>query len=71
MTQESQSNEPNAKDPQNGPDEEMRRKFREALDKKHAHGGPNAPDRSGRSKAAGKHDAETGGTQQMFRRKSG
>lgn len=65
------ANEPQENEPQHGADEETRRKFREALDKEHAHGGPNVSDRSGRSKAAGKHDAETGGNQQMFRRKSG
>lgn len=71
MAQESQPQESQVDEVQPEADEEMRRKFREALDKKHAHGGPDVSDRSGRSKAAGKHGAETGGNQQMFRRKSG
>lgn len=54
-----------------GPDEETKRKFREALEKKHAHGGRDVSDRSGRSKVSGAHGAETSGAQQMFRRKSG
>lgn len=51
--------------------EEMKAKFREALDKKQAHGGRDVSDHSGHGKVAGAHDAETSGTQQMFRRKSG
>lgn len=70
MTQEPHSQDSQPKEPQHEADEETRRKFREALDKKHAHGGPDVSDRGGRSKAAGKHGAETGGNQQMFRRKS-
>ncbi|WP_026181073.1 DUF5302 domain-containing protein [Demetria terragena] len=54
-----------------GPDEETRRKFREALDKKQSHGGKDVSDRSGHSKVGGTHAAETSGAQQMFRRKSG
>lgn len=54
-----------------GPDEETRRKFREALDKKHAHGGRDVSDRTPHSKVNGPHDPETSGAQQMFRRKSG
>ncbi len=54
-----------------GPGEEAMRKFREALDHKHAHGGKDVSDHSPRSKADGPHDAETSGSQQMFRRKSG
>ena len=60
-----------AADDKPGPDEETRRKFREALDKKHAHGGADVSDRSPHSKVSGPHDAETSGAQQMFRRKSG
>jgi len=54
-----------------GPSDEVKRKFREALDKKHAHGGTDVSDHSEHSKVAGAHDAETSGAQQMFRRKSG
>ncbi|MFC6706350.1 DUF5302 domain-containing protein [Flexivirga alba] len=54
-----------------GPSDEVKRKFREALDKKHAHGGTDVSDKSGRAKVNGAHDAETSGAQQMFRRKSG
>ncbi|BDZ57705.1 hypothetical protein FB554_1009 [Barrientosiimonas humi] len=54
-----------------GPDEETKRKFREALEKKQAHGGRDVSDHSAHSKVAGAHDAETSGAQQMFRRKSG
>ncbi|GMA20946.1 DUF5302 domain-containing protein [Arsenicicoccus piscis] len=54
-----------------GPDEETKRKFREALDRKNAHAGRDVSDHSARSKAHGTHGPETSGTQQMFRRKSG
>jgi len=54
-----------------GPSDEVKRKFREALDKKHAHGGTDVSDKSPHSKVSGAHDAETSGAQQMFRRKSG
>jgi len=54
-----------------GPSDEVKRKFREALDKKHAHGGTDVSDHSEHSKVTGAHDAETSGAQQMFRRKSG
>ncbi|NHN55976.1 DUF5302 domain-containing protein [Calidifontibacter sp. DB0510] len=55
----------------NGPSEDMKRKFREALDKKHAHGGKDVSDHSAQSKVAGSHGPETSGAQQMFRRKAG
>lgn len=54
-----------------GPSDEVKRKFREALDRKHAHGGTDVSDRAEHSKVHGAHDAETSGAQQMFRRKSG
>lgn len=54
-----------------GPSEDMKKKFREALDKKHAHGGRDVSDQSEHGKVAGSHGPETSATQQMFRRKSG
>jgi hypothetical protein len=54
-----------------GPSDEVKRKFREALDKKHAHGGTDVSDKSAHAKVNGAHDAETSAAQQMFRRKSG
>ncbi len=53
------------------PGEDVKRKFREALDKKHAHGGTDVSDNSDHSKVAGAQGAKTSGAQQMFRRKSG
>ncbi|WP_323098732.1 DUF5302 domain-containing protein [Intrasporangium sp. YIM S08009] len=52
-----------------GPDEEMKAKFRAALDKKHAHGGKDVSDDHDRSKVHGAHGPAK--NQQMFRRKSG
>jgi Family of unknown function (DUF5302) len=54
-----------------GPSEDTKRKFREALERKHAHGGKNVADDGERSKVHGAHGPETSATQQMFRRKSG
>jgi hypothetical protein len=54
-----------------GPTEEMKRKFREALDKKHAHGGREVSDTHDHGKVDHAQDAATSATQQMFRRKSG
>jgi hypothetical protein len=54
-----------------GPSEEMKRKFREALDKKHAHGGREVSDTHDHGKVDHAQDAATSATQQMFRRKSG
>lgn len=51
--------------------EEQKRKFREALEKKHAHGGRDVSDHSEHGKVAGSRRAKTSGAQQMFRRKSG
>ncbi|HET8595653.1 MAG TPA: DUF5302 domain-containing protein [Intrasporangium sp.] len=52
-----------------GPSEEMRAKFRAALDKKQAHGGKNVSENGDRSKVHGAHGPAK--AQQMFRRKSG
>jgi hypothetical protein len=52
-----------------GPTEEMKAKFRAALDKKHAHGGKDVSGDSDRSKVHGSHGPAK--QQQMFRRKSG
>lgn len=49
----------------------MKRKFREALDKKDPHGGADVSDAGDQGKVAGSRDAKTSGAQQMFRRKSG
>jgi hypothetical protein len=49
--------------------EDVKRKFREALDKKHAHGGRNVTEDGDQAKI---HDAHgPAKAQQMFRRKSG
>jgi hypothetical protein len=49
--------------------EDVKRKFREALDKKHAHGGRDVSDDGDQAKI---HDAHgPAKNQQMFRRKSG
>ena len=52
-----------------GPSQEMKAKFREALDKKQAHGGKDVSDEQDRSKVHGAHGPAK--AQQMFRRKSG
>ncbi|GAA2151907.1 hypothetical protein FHX52_0624 [Humibacillus xanthopallidus] len=52
-----------------GPSEDMKAKFRAALDKKHAHGGKDVSDDGDRSKVHGAHGPAK--SQQMFRRKSG
>ena len=54
-----------------GPDEETKRKFREALDRKRSHAGKDVSDQSEQSKVHGTHGPEATGAQQMFRRKSG
>lgn len=53
------------------PSEDMKKKFREALDKKHAHGGADVSDRADQGKVDHGHGPETSGRDQMFRRKSG
>ncbi len=52
-------------------EEDVKRKFREALAKKHAHGGADVSDNTEHGKVAGSRGAKTSGAQQMFRRKSG
>ncbi|WP_109473032.1 DUF5302 domain-containing protein [Ornithinimicrobium cavernae] len=52
-------------------EDDVKRKFREALDRKHAHGGKDVSDHSEHGKVAGSRRAKTSGAQQMFRRKSG
>lgn len=52
-----------------GPSEEMKAKFRAALDKKHAHGGKDVSDDHAKTKVSGAHGPAK--NQQMFRRKSG
>jgi hypothetical protein len=49
----------------------MKKKFREALDKKHSHGGADVSDRADQGKVDHGHGPETSGRDQMFRRKSG
>jgi len=55
--------------PGQGPGEDLKRRFREALDKKHAHGGRDVSGDGKGSRIHGAHGAEGG--PQMFRRKSG
>lgn len=50
---------------------DTKRRFREALERKHANGGLHRPEATGHGKVGGAHGAETSGAQQMFRRKSG
>ena len=54
-----------------GPSEDMKRKFREALDKKQSHAGRDVSDDSEHGKVDHAQGAATSATQQMFRRKSG
>ncbi|WP_346008108.1 DUF5302 domain-containing protein [Janibacter terrae] len=51
--------------------EDVKAKFREALEKKQAHGGANVSPNGAHGKVEDEHRAETSATQQMFRRKSG
>ena len=55
--------------PEQGPGEDLKRRFREALDKKHAHGGRDVSGDGKGNRINGAHGAEGG--PQMFRRKSG
>ncbi len=55
--------------PEQGPGEDLKRRFREALDKKHAHGGRDVSGDGKGNRIHGAHGAEGG--PQMFRRKSG
>jgi hypothetical protein len=52
-----------------GADEETKAKFREALEKKHAHGGADVTDGHDRSKVHGAHGPAK--QQHMFRRRAG
>lgn len=54
-----------------GPDEETKRKFREALERKNAKGRPEGGEHGDTSKVHGTHGPEATSAQQMFRRKSG
>lgn len=51
--------------------EDVKAKFREALEKKQAHGGADVSQDGAHGKVESAHRAETTGAQQMFRRKSG
>jgi hypothetical protein len=51
------------------PAEDVKRKFREALDKKHAHGGRDVSEEGEQTKIHNAHGPAK--AQQMFRRKSG
>lgn len=51
--------------------EDIKARFREALEKKKAHGGRDVSAEGSQGKADHAHGPETSGTQQMFRRKSG
>lgn len=52
-------------------EDDVKRKFREALEKKQAHGGRDVSDHSEHGKVDHAARAKTSGAQQMFRRKSG
>lgn len=54
-----------------GPDEETKRKFREALERKQAHAGKDVSEHGEHGKVSGARRAKTSAAQQMFRRKSG
>lgn len=70
MSKQEQERAESAESAESGPSEEMKAKFRAALDKKHAHGGKDvSSDDSERSKVHGAHGPAK--AQQMFRRKSG
>lgn len=56
---------------ESGPSDDVKQKFREALERKKAHSGTDVSGRSGGSKIAHGHGAETSARDQMFRRKSG
>jgi hypothetical protein len=52
-------------------DDEVKRRFREALEKKHAHAGRDVSDHPDQGKVAGSRRGKGPGGQRMFRRKSG
>lgn len=51
--------------------EDVKEKFRQALERKHAHGGTDVSAEGAHGKVEHAHRAATSGAQQMFRRKSG
>lgn len=53
------------------PSEDLKRKFREALEKKQAHAGKDVSDHAERSKVDAPHRQESTQANTMFRRKSG
>jgi uncharacterized protein DUF5302 len=59
------------KKPRPAVDEDVKAKFRAALDAKKSHGGADVSDHSEHSKVDHAHGPESSATQQMFRRKSG
>ena len=59
------------KKPRPAVDEDVKAKFRAALDAKKSHGGADVSDHSDHSKVDHAHGPEASATQQMFRRKSG
>ena len=60
-----------SKKPRATVDEDVKAKFRAALDAKMSHGGADVSDHSDHSKVDHAHGPEASATQQMFRRKSG
>jgi hypothetical protein len=54
-----------------GASEDVKRKFREALERKQSHGGRSVSDDHEHGKVDHAQQAATSATQQMFRRKSG
>lgn len=51
--------------------EDVKARFREALDKKQSHAGRDVSAEGGHGKVESAHGPQTSGAQQMFRRKSG
>ena len=51
--------------------EDVKEKFRQALERKQPHGGTDVSADRGHGKVESAHGPETSGAQQMFRRKSG
>ncbi|MBD5831878.1 MULTISPECIES: DUF5302 domain-containing protein [Janibacter] len=51
--------------------EDVKEKFRQALERKQAHAGRDVSAEGGHGKVESSHGPETSGSQQMFRRKSG
>ncbi|HEV7194937.1 MAG TPA: DUF5302 domain-containing protein [Pedococcus sp.] len=61
----------NGKSGHQGPSEDVKRKFREALERKQSHAGRDVSDDNEHGKVDHAQGAATNATQQMFRRKSG